>query len=68
MTEPIIVPLNCFSCGGAIEVACEVDPTAAAETVRFECPYCSEVRKFEAPGRVIHVAARQAGEGPATRH
>ena len=55
--EPLVVPLNCLSCGGAIEVACEGVPGAAVETVRFECPYCSAPRDFEAPGRVIHVAA-----------
>ena len=66
--EPLIVPLNCLSCGGAIEVACEVVPGATVETVRFVCPYCSAPRDFESPGRVIHVAARQAGEGPSIRH
>ena len=66
--EPLIVPLNCLSCGGAIEVACEVIPGAALETVRFVCPYCSAPRDFEAPGRVIHIAARQVGEGPSIRH
>ena len=24
--EPVLVPLNCLSCGGTIEVACEVEP------------------------------------------
>ena len=66
--EPILVPLNCLSCGGTIEVACEVEPGTMGETVRFECPYCSAVREFEAPGRVIHVAARQVGAGPQTKH
>jgi hypothetical protein len=66
--DPIIFPLNCLSCGGAIEVACEAVPGALPETVRFECPYCSATREFEAPGRVIHVAARQVGDGPATKH
>ena len=66
--EPLVVPLNCLSCGGAIEVACEVIPGAAVETVRFVCPYCSAPRDFEAPGRVIHVAARQVGEGPSKKH
>ena len=66
--EPLVVPLNCLSCGGAIEVACEVIAGAAVETVRFVCPYCSAPRDFEAPGRVIHVAARQVGEGPSKKH
>ena len=67
-TDPITVPLNCPHCGGSIEVACDVEPGAPAQTVRFRCPYCDAPRDFDAPGAVLFVAMRQPGGGPETRH
>jgi hypothetical protein len=65
----IVVPLNCHSCGGAIEVACEVSANPEdRQTVRFACPYCGVPRDFPSPGRVVYVAMRQAGEGETIKH
>jgi len=69
MPEALIpIPLNCLHCGGAVEVACGVDPEVGPQTVRFNCPYCGASREFEAPGVVMFVAARQPGIGPETKH
>ena len=64
-----IVPLNCFECGGPVEVACE-RPAAEGEsqTVRFACPYCGARRELALPGKVLWVAMRAHGTGPETRH
>jgi hypothetical protein len=64
-----IVPVNCFECGGPIEVACEVPAEAAAsQRVRFECPYCGTPREVAMPGKVLWVAMRPHGGGPEIRH
>lgn len=66
--EPVTVPLNCHSCGGPIEVACETGADILPQRARFNCPYCGVTREFDAPGRVLWVAMRQAGVGPETKH
>ena len=66
--ERVTLPLSCPSCGGPIEVACEVGEHIAPQRARFICPYCSIPREFDAPGHIVFVAMRQAGSGPETRH
>lgn len=67
MTVPsrYAVPLHCPHCGGALEIGIESD---AAQTVQFNCPYCGTTRRFDAPGHVLYVAARQLGEHQIIRH
>ncbi len=66
--EPVIVRLNCAACAGPIEAAYTPDPEGELQTIRFACPYCSEPRDLQVPGRVLWVAMRQHGDGPETRH
>ena len=61
----VVLPLNCPTCAGPIDVACE---EGAPQTIRFACPYCQSRREFEAPGPVLWVAMRQHSTGPETRH
>ena len=66
--DTVIVPLNCPSCAGPIDVACEHLPDSQPQTIRFVCPYCQTPREFDAPGPVKWVAMRQHSVGPETRH
>jgi hypothetical protein len=67
--ELVILPLNCYRCGGAVGVECEFneDP-AGRQTVRFACPYCEQPRQFRAPGRVLRIATLPPNSGPVIRH
>ncbi|MEO7191958.1 MAG: hypothetical protein ABI051_12960 [Vicinamibacterales bacterium] len=67
--QPVVLPLNCHRCGGAVGVACELDEDPnGRQTVRFACPYCELPREFRAPGRVLRIATLQQNQGPAIRH
>jgi len=68
VVERINVPLNCPTCGGPLDIGCEVGSGNEPQSVRFVCPYCGTPRQFDAPGKVLWVAMRSAGDGPETRH
>jgi hypothetical protein len=61
MPAPITLPLQCTRCQGAVTIEFDWSTRQGpVEEGHWSCPYCQEVQRLGAIGRVISVVKRAA--------